>query len=76
MPVGYDQALTVNLASQSIDLVFGTFIRATPACPLPVYLQVPHSTLGAALSLLLVFRTNSSSSRFTEGRMVSQALPC
>lgn len=49
---------------------------------MPVDLQVPHSTLGAALSLLLVFRTNSSSSRFTEGRVVRQAaghcqaLPC
>ncbi len=31
---------------------------------------VPHTLLGAALSLLLVFRTNSSYARFVEGRML------
>ncbi|KAJ9530209.1 hypothetical protein QJQ45_023475 [Haematococcus lacustris] len=35
---------------------------------------VPHTLLGAALSLLLVFRTNSSFARFVEGRALWGAL--
>ena len=32
--------------------------------------SVPHTILGSALSLLLVFRTNSSYGRLVEGRRV------
>ena len=35
--------------------------------------SVPHTILGSALSLLLVFRTNSSYGRLVEGRRVRPA---
>jgi hypothetical protein len=40
---------------------------------------IPHTILGSALSLLLVFRTNSSYGRLVEGRRVrmrSCSHPC
>ena len=36
----------------------------------------PHTLLGSALSLLLVFRTNASFSRMIEARRVGPQAPC
>ena len=40
------------------------------ACAVCTIATTPHTLLGSALSLLLVFRTNASYSRLVEGRRV------
>ena len=42
-------------------------------CAVLAIAYVPHTLLGSALSLLLVFRTNSSYGRLVEGRRVGTA---
>jgi predicted membrane chloride channel (bestrophin family) len=45
-------------------------LHAHPRLRLPPMPALPHSLLGSALSLLLVFRTNSAYTRFWEGRAI------
>ena len=45
-------------------------LHAHPRLRLPPMPAPPHSLLGSALSLLLVFRTNSAYTRFWEGRAI------
>jgi len=59
----------------SIAAVVGAVNSWAPAhLPRITMSLVPHTLLGAALSLLLVFRTNSSYARFVEGRLLWGAL--
>ena len=58
-------------------LAFMTCARGNGSCAHAVctIATTPHTLLGSALSLLLVFRTNASYSRLVEGRRVCLAIP-
>ena len=48
----------------------GACAKGSCACAVCTIATTPHTLLGSALSLLLVFRTNASYSRLVEGRRV------
>jgi len=64
--------LRFNLAVTGVVCALHSYIKSNPLCWLATLLpslpSVPHSLLGSALGLLLVFRTNAAYDRFYEAR--------